>query len=294
VFQRERVTRVRQLSAVMATTSSDIGHVQSIFLRRLCPIGRGAASQQASQSAANGAIQWPMAWELITKELDAAPEDGTAAAPTIVERLWRLVGLDRGLPRQTSVAFTIALVSLSAKLAKSDGVASRIESEVFERLHKVTPAERQNVRRVFDLAAQDVTGFTGTAEKVATLLRHDRDLMHDVLEGLFHIAAADGILHPEEERHLKMAAEAFGFSTESYRAMRALFIHDPDDPYTVLGLAPDVDAATLKARFRQLVREHHPDQLIARGVPPEYIKLATDKLAAINAAFDRIAQERGI
>jgi DnaJ like chaperone protein len=235
-----------------------------------------------------------MPWELITKGMNAETAGDPAALPTFVERLWRAIGLDRRAPEHNSVAFTIALVSLSAKLAKSDGVASRIESDVFERLHRFAPAERANIRRIFDLAAQDVAGFAAYADKVARLLRHDRDLMHDVLEGLFHIAAADGLLHPEEERHLKIAAEVFGFSVDEFRSVRALFIHDPDDPYSVLGLAPAVNTATLKARFRQLVREHHPDQLIARGAPAEFVRLATDKLAAINAAYDRIAKERGL
>ena len=235
-----------------------------------------------------------MPWELITKGMNAGTKADPAAPPTLLGRLRRAIGLDRRAPKHNSVAFTIALVSLSAKLAKSDGVASPIESEVFERLHKVAPAERDNIRRIFDLAAEDVAGFTAYADKVARLLHHERALLHDVLEGLFHIAAADGVLHPEEERHLKIAAERFGFSAEEFRSVRALFIRDSDDPYTVLGLLPNVGAATLKARFRQLVREHHPDQLIARGLPQAYVKLATDRLAAINAAYDRIAKERGI
>jgi DnaJ like chaperone protein len=235
-----------------------------------------------------------MSWELITEEVKSQTGDASAARSTWAERLWRSMGFDSTKPRQNSVAFTIALVSLSAKLAKSDGVALRVESQVFERLHKVTPAEIVNIQRMFALASQDVTGFEDYATKVATLLRNDQDLMHDVLEGLFHIAAADGILHPEEERYLKLAATVFGFSSSQYRTMRALFIHDPNDPYTVLDLAHDVDNATLKARFRQLVREHHPDRLAGRGVPKEYIATATDKLATINAAYDLIAKERGL
>jgi len=187
-----------------------------------------------------------------------------------------------------------ALISLSAKLAKSDGVASRIESQTFERLHRIVDAERDNVRRVFDLAAEDAAGFDAYAREVARLLSDDRDLLHDVLEGLFHIAVSDGILHPEEERHLQRAAETFGFSSMEFRALRGLFVHDPDDAYTIMGLPPDVDDATLKAQYKRLVREHHPDQLIARGLPTDYVKIATDKLAEINAAYDRIVKERGL
>ncbi len=238
-------------------------------------------------------MQAAMPWQLITQALGDSALPGPPSHMTLVERLWRALGLTPS-SQHNSAAFTIALVSLSAKLAKADGVASRIEAETFERLHSVTPSELANVRRIFDLAAEDVAGFETYAERVAALLAHDRGLLHDVLEGLFHIAAADGILHPEEERYLKLAAGRFGFSDADFRAMRALFIHDPDDPYTVLGLHPGVDNATLRARFRQLAREHHPDLLMARGVPKEFVELATAKLAAINAAYDAIARERGL
>lgn len=240
---------------------------------------------------ANGAMQTIMPWQLTTQLPENAAVEATLAKPTLLERLWRILGLDAS-PRHNSVAFTIALVSLSAKLAKSDGVALKIEAETFERLHDVAPSELINVRRIFALAAKDTAGFEAYAEKVAALMGHDRALLHDVLEGLFHIAAADGILHPEEEKCIKRAADHFGFSEAEFRSMRALFVHDPDDPYAVLGLTPDVDSATLKTRFRQLVREHHPDLLIARGVPKEFISVATAKLAMVNAAYAAIAKER--
>jgi DnaJ like chaperone protein len=238
-----------------------------------------------------------MSWELTTEDKTASAAARASEAPTFVARILRAIGLDRllpGAPRQNSTSFTIALVSLSAKLAKSDGVASRVESEAFERLHEIVHDERDNIRRMFDLAAQDAAGFDAYAHEVVRLLRQDRDLLRDVLEGLFHIAVADGILHPEEERHLKLAAETFGFDANEFRSLRGLFVHDPDDPYTILGLSPGVDNKTLKARYKQLVREHHPDQLIARGVPDEFVRFATEKLAEINGAYDRLARERAL
>lgn len=238
-----------------------------------------------------------MAWELTTGDKAAQPVAAEAATTTFIERLWRAFGVDdarAGVRRQNSAAFTMALVSLSAKLAKSDGVALRVESEAFERLHTIVHEERGNIRRMFDMAAQDAAGFDAYAREVARLLRHDGELLHDVLEGLFHIAVADGILHPEEERYLEIAADAFAFDTTRFRTMRGLFVHDPDDPYTMLGLSSDVDNAALKLRYRQLVREHHPDQLIARGAPVEFVRFATAKLAEINGAYDRIAKERGL
>lgn len=214
-----------------------------------------------------------------------------------MRKLMRALCLEHLLPavsKQHSTAFTVALICLSGKLAKSDGVATESESEAFERLHAIVPEERDNVRRMFDLAARDVTGFDDYARDMAQLLGEDQDLKRDVLTGLFHIAVADGLLHPEEERHLQRAAEIFGLGSSEFRALRGLFIHDPDDPYTILALSPDATDAAVRAQYKLLVREHHPDQMIGRGVPQEYIRFATAKLAEINSAYDKIAKERGL
>jgi DnaJ like chaperone protein len=242
----------------------------------------------------------PMPWHLISQGLSAATGDADPTAEqapsSLVERLWRLLGLDRLLPTTpalNTVAFTIALISLSAKLAKADGVAVKIEAETFERLHRASPADLAHIRRLYDLAAQDSGGFQAYADKIAGLLVRNTTLLRDVLDGLFHIAIADGILHPEEERHLLVAAESFAISNADYRSMRALFVHDPNDPYAVLGLPPGVDAGALKARYKQLVRANHPDMQTARGVPKEFVDIATRKLASINAAYEQIQRDRG-
>ncbi len=242
-----------------------------------------------------------MPWHLISQGLkqtgvETARTDDPSQ-PTFVERLWRLLGLDRLLPSTpglNTVAFTIALISLSAKLAKADGVAVKIEAETFERLHRASSSDIKHIRRLYDLAAQDSNGFHAYADKVAELLADNKALLRDVLDGLFHIAVADGILHHEEERHLKVAANSFRIPHEDYQAMRAMFVHDPSSPYTVLNLQPDIDNVALKEHYRQLVREHHPDVQTARGVPKEFVDIATRKLASINAAYEQIKQERGL
>jgi DnaJ like chaperone protein len=216
---------------------------------------------------------------------------------SVFQRVCAALGVSLDRPRNAAeytVAFTIAVISLSAKMAKADGVASRIEQETFDRIYRAPPAEANNVRRIFDLAAQDVAGFETYALQIAMLLADDPHLKRDVFDSLFHIAAADGILHPAEETYLRTVAATFGLSTTDYRVARAQFVNDPDDPYIVLGLDPAVSNSALKARFKQLVRDNHPDLAIARGVPPEFVDLATRKLAAVNAAYDRIAGERGI
>ena len=192
------------------------------------------------------------------------------------------------------VAFTAAVIALSAKMAKADGVATGIEAEAFERMFRPPPEEIGNVRRLFDLATRDVAGYDSYARQINRLLEGEPQLKRDVFDGLFLIAAADGVLHADEEAYLRNVAAIFGIEEPEYRRIRAMFVRDPDDAYTVLGVPPDVSNEDLKTRYRALVREHHPDSLIARGVPGEFVEMANRKLAAITAAYEEVSKERGL
>ena len=198
-------------------------------------------------------------------------------------------------PTQTNtIAFTVAVVALGAKLAKADGFVSNIEVETFHKVFSTPASQAANVQRLYDLAKKDVAGFESYANQISNLLASEPKLKKDVIEGLFHIAAADGILHEKEDIYLRRISEIFGFTMTEFRAIRSMFVHDPDDAYTVLGIEPKIDNDTLKAHYRRLVIENHPDVAMARGVPEEFIEMANRKLAAINAAYEEITRERGL
>lgn len=197
-------------------------------------------------------------------------------------------------PRRHRVAFTIAVIALGAKMAKADGIVKRIEVDAFKEVFQAPSGEEQQVGRVFDLARQDISGFEGYADQLGRLFRDDRRLLQDVLEGLLVIAVSDGAINDEEEAYLAEVARRFGFSPSEYRHVRSRFVTDDRSPYDVLGVAPETDAAAIKAAYRRLVRNNHPDRLIARGVPQKFVDIATCKLAAINEAYATISRERSI
>ncbi|HHS83271.1 MAG TPA: molecular chaperone DjiA, partial [Devosia sp.] len=116
------------------------------------------------------------------------------------------------------------------------------------------------------------------------------------LEGLFSIAAADGMIHEQELQYLRKVSEIFGFSEERFEQIAALFLVEGNgvDPYLVLGIGPDASDAEVKQAYRKLVLEHHPDKLVANGVPEELAGMGTDRIAAINVAYGRIAKARGL
>jgi DnaJ like chaperone protein len=193
------------------------------------------------------------------------------------------------------IAFTIAVVVLGAKMAKADGVVSRAEVAAFKEVFQVPANEIKNVARLFDQARADPAGFEPYAKQIARMFRKDHPVLEELLDGLFHIAKADGRVIDEEIDYLHSVATIFGFDAAKFARIRASHLGaDKTDPFVVLGVAHDAPNAEIKAAYRKLVRDNHPDRLIAKGMPKEFIDIATDKLAAINSAYDRVAQERGM
>lgn len=199
---------------------------------------------------------------------------------------------------ECSVGFTIAVLSLGAKMAKADGAVTRDEVTAFRRIFTFPEGEEQHAAHVFNLARQDVVGFDAYARKIARLFNpegralcaNDHHILLDLLESLFQIALADGSYHPGEDAFLQHVAEIFGLDESCFRAVRARLVEGaPRDPYDVLGIPPGSSREEARAAWRVLVRDTHPDRMIARGVPPEAVKLAERRLIAINAAWEDIS-----
>jgi DnaJ like chaperone protein len=205
------------------------------------------------------------------------------------------VFFDRGAreDEEPGVVFTIAIIALSAKMAKADGIVTADEIEAFGRMFRVPPSEEANVRRIFNFARQDTAGYEIYAGQIARIFRGRPSVLEDVLDGLFDIAMADGVLHPAELAFLERVADIFGFAPDAFRRIRASHLGpDHADPYVVLGVEYSASEEEIKHTYRLLVRENHPDSLMARGVPEEFLRLANEKLAAINVAYAKIMRER--
>jgi DnaJ like chaperone protein len=191
------------------------------------------------------------------------------------------------------VSFTISMIALTAKMAKADGVVTADEVAAVKRIFDVPEEERRNVARVFNLAKQDIAGFDSYAAKIRRLHAHDPDLLEDILDGLFFIAEADGLVHERELAFLEKVAEVFHLSPQVFSQIEARHVRpDARNPYVVLGVHPGASREDVRRAYRKLVGEHHPDRLIARGVPPECVRLATDRMARLNEAYEIIERER--
>jgi DnaJ like chaperone protein len=199
---------------------------------------------------------------------------------------------DNWLPGGRDAAFTLALIALSAKMAVSDGVVTASELRAFHRTVEIPAGIEQQVDRVFRLAQQDVAGYQAYARKIRRFFIAEPDTLEHVLDGLFYIASADGFVHEDELRYLKDVSDIFGFDEARFEQIAAqhVVLDTGIDPYLVLGLAPGADRNEVKRVYRLLVAEHHPDRLIAKGVPEELIDVATARMQAINQAYNKIVK----
>ena len=229
-------------------------------------------------------------WQFV-KRVTASATSGVGG---VVEAVRTMFGGDPELRRR--VAFSVAMIALSAKMAKADGIVTHDEVHAFQQIFEIPFAERNNVARLYDLAKKDIAGFEAYAERMAGLCgsgNRNCAVLEDILDGLFHIAKADGLLHEREGRFLHRVAQIFRIEESHYQSILARHAHLGDaDPWLILGVERGTSFDEVKKRYRKLVAANHPDKLLARGLPEEFIKIATTRIAAINAAYEMI--ERGL
>jgi DnaJ like chaperone protein len=194
--------------------------------------------------------------------------------------------------------FAICVVVLSAKLAKCDGLVKREEIDAFRRQFRIPPEAVRDIGRLFDQARDTAEGFEAYAVQLGEAFADNRGMLEDVLAALFVIARADGPVNRSELDFLSRTHRGFGLGQAAWDRARGAVPRQPttDEPdaYAVLGVARSTAAEEIRATWKRLMRENHPDSLAARGVPEEFIARANEKVARINAAWDRIKRERGL
>ena len=217
----------------------------------------------------------------------------TGAVSSVVETVRTVFEGDPQTRRR--VAFSIAMIALSAKMAKADGIVTFDEMLAFHQIFEVPQGEERNVARLFDLAKQDTAGYESYAAQIAGMCGDGStncNSLEDIIDGLFHIAKADGALHEAELEFIENTAGIFKVTPEHFESILIRHgVGSEPDPFKVLGLKRGASLAEAKSAWRKLVQENHPDVLTGRGVPPEFIALATERLKVINQAWARLQAE---
>jgi|688.fasta_scaffold696162_1 DnaJ like chaperone protein len=189
--------------------------------------------------------------------------------------------------------YSEAVVALGAKLARADGSERPAE---FETLAEVFPTPKQDeraLRRFYRLARETTLGFEGYARLLARRYGRCPKLLEDVIDGLFRVAKADGVVSHREIDYLQRVAELLGVAPLKFRALKARHLGAPqDDPYVVLDVAPDASDDQVKRAWKRALLEHHPDRAAGRGLSRADVREAERRSQAINAAYRLVIEER--
>lgn len=210
-------------------------------------------------------------------------------------------------------AFLNGVIVLGAKMAKADGRVTRAEIDAFKRVFQIKPEEEARVGRMFNAARQSADGFEPYAFSLAQTFVNHPVVLEEILSGLFLIAAADAQkITPAEADFLRHVAFTFNFSPEDFvriAARTGVYLPSAEetrdarretkrdsaaDPYIILGVTDKASNDEIKSAYRTLIRKHHPDKLIAEGMPPEFIATANEKMKRINVAYDSVCKMRGM
>ena len=194
---------------------------------------------------------------------------------------------------QKQQIFTISFIVLSAKLAKSDGQVTNDEIQAFKEKFNVPKSELSKVGKIFNEAKKDVYGYKQIADQVGLVFANNKILLEEMLNNLFFIAASDGQISLKEVELLRSISQSFLIDENTFQRIFQMNLkNNTSDPYRILDVKREDSDQEIRKKWIQLNKEHHPDNLIAKGMPKEFIEQSNKELAAINLAYDKIKKIR--
>lgn len=204
-----------------------------------------------------------------------------------------------GAQRKQAIFFTAAF-SMVGKLAKADGRVCEDEIAAIQRISRealgLDAQTQQYAINVFHQAKDSADSFASYARQFGELFGQDQQLCSFMMNFLFEVAMADGQLHPSEEKMLLEAKQAFRLHDSVYQSMRNRYTGSSSGSlslvkhYEVLGVAQGTSKVEIKKAYRKKVAEFHPDKIEGKGLPPEFVKFANDRVAEINGSYDAVME----
>ena len=191
--------------------------------------------------------------------------------------------------------FALSVIILSAKIAKADGKVTKDEILAFKEKFKIPSSEINQVGKIFNEAKKNTFGYKKIANQIGELFSDNKIILEELLNNLFYIAESDGIVSLNEIDLLKSISKSFHLSENDFqRIFHTRLENKKSDPYKILDVNRDATHVEIRNKWIMLNKEHHPDNLIAKGMPQEFIDQANDELSSINLAYDKIKELRGI
>ncbi|KPK12103.1 MAG: molecular chaperone DnaJ [Acidithiobacillales bacterium SG8_45] len=220
--------------------------------------------------------------------------------------------LGSGDQERVQAAFFTATFSVMGHLAKADGRVTRDEIALAEQVMsqmQLGADQRKAAINLFNEGKDDAFPLDAVLEQFRAECHRRISLVQMFLEIMISTALADGTLDGNEERLLYHIGDRLGFPRPWFERLVAMvkgqqhFAGDiPKSPtvdllkdaYLVLGVSSTASDADVKKAYRRMMNQHHPDKLVAKGLPEEMMKLATEKTQEIKKAYELIKQKRGM
>ena len=214
--------------------------------------------------------------------------------------------------KQANVNEAKFLVSLLAKVAKSDGRVSELEArlitQVLDDLSQKVSGVREYLKEVYNSQKENVGNAYETARNYKRTFNLSYDTCVARLTFFLNLAYIDGEFNKSEQDVIRNIAYGFGIDKETLDEIIYKFdsfygsrfetnrndMSQESDAFEVLGLSKNASLEEVKARYKELVRQYHPDILMGRGESKEVIERSTKKLQEINEAYGRLKEKFGV
>ena len=194
--------------------------------------------------------------------------------------------------------FATGVIALSAKLSKIDGRISKEEITTFKKIFYFPKEDEKAIAKLFNAAKDNADDFKIISKQIYDVFKDEKGILIELLNSLFAIAYADGVLHKEEENMLEEIAKIFGIK-DQIESIKYIYKRDSkknfvskEGYYKVLGASPNDSIEEISRKYKKLIKEYHPDRLQGLGLPKDFIELANKKLVSINEAFNVLKNEK--
>ena len=196
---------------------------------------------------------------------------------------------------QSQAAYFVTMFAILGKFAKIDGAVTRDEIAVVDGFIgslSVDDRERQFARQVFDQAKDSHYSIDDFAMQFFHIARAQPAVLLSFLDVLFRMASADGKFHSREESALTRIKDIFQISDEQFNNMKATYFDDVDRYYSLLNATSENSNEEIRANYKKLVKDFHPDTIVSKGLPEEFTEFATKRFREIQEAYEKIRKER--
>ena len=186
------------------------------------------------------------------------------------------------------IGFTIGIIVLSAKMAKADGKVSIEEIITFRKYVSIPEKDIKNVGRLWDQAKKSTDGFEIYALQLSRLFKPKSAVLEQIIHLLFNIAISDGKITNDENLYIKKVGNIFGFNDKDFNIISSNYSTNVLDPYQILGVEKYYTLKQINQKRLKLIKENHPDKLLAQGLPNEFVQNSLTKLKTINNSWEQI------